>query len=239
MAAAPENIDPREIARFQSRASVWWDKKGPFSALHDINPLRLAYVKDRMEIKGREILDVGCGGGILSEAMAAAGAKVIGIDLVEEALAAARIHMRTSGVAVAYRRTTAEALAEESPGKFDGVTCMELLEHIPDPGSMIRACAALVRPGGDIFIATLNRTPAAWLLAIVAAEYVLGIVEKGTHTYRKFVRPGEISRTAHAAGLKVKDVSGFYYLPVIGRAGLTRFKKVNYMMHLKKPETGN
>ncbi len=235
MPSAQYNMDPDEVARFESQASLWWDRKGPLAALHDINPLRLAYIQNRLDIRNKQILDVGCGGGILAEAMAAAGAEVTGIDLAESALSAARTHMGISGVAVDYRRISAEDLAEKSPESFDAVTCMELLEHIPDPASILHACALLVRPGGQVFIATLNRTFAAWLLAIVMAERVLGIVEKGTHAYSKFIRPAKVAEMAKAAGLAVRDVRGFYYLPFIRRTGFTRIQKVNYLMHLSKP----
>ena len=187
-----DNIDAGEIARFSAMAEVWWDRNGEFKALHDINPVRLAYVRDRTELAARQVLDVGCGGGLLSEALASCGAHVTGIDMADASLAVARTHMKDSGLVIDYRKAMAEALADESPGRYDVVVCMELLEHVPRPASIIDACARLVRPGGDLFLATVNRTWLSWLLVIVAAERVLGIVRKGTHDYRKLVTPEEL-----------------------------------------------
>ncbi|MCF8035819.1 MAG: bifunctional 2-polyprenyl-6-hydroxyphenol methylase/3-demethylubiquinol 3-O-methyltransferase UbiG [Desulfobacteraceae bacterium] len=235
MAAARENIDPREIGRFSGQARYWWDKKGPLQALHDINPLRVGYIREYSGISGKQVLDVGCGGGILSEALAGAGGEVTGIDLSEPVLEAARAHARQSGLNIDYRRVSAETLARESPGRYDIVACMELLEHVPDPQAIVAACAALAKPGGDIFFSTINRTIRSCLLVILAAEYLLGIAEKGTHAFARFIRPDELAAWAEAEGLAVADCSGFMYMPFIRRAWLTRRCGMNYVMHLRKP----
>ncbi len=229
-----DNIDSGEIARFSAMAEVWWDRNGEFKALHDINPVRLAYVRDRAELSGSRVVDVGCGGGLLSEALAACGARVTGIDMAEASLAVARAHMQTSGLDVDYRRTTAEAHAEENPGHYDVAVCMELLEHVPRPASIIAACARLVRPGGSVFFATVNRTWLSWLLVIVAAEYVMGIVRKGTHEYGKLVKPEEITQWGSDAGLTIENLSGLRYIPFGGHASLCRSTRMNYLMHFRK-----
>lgn len=234
MAPAEKNIDDNEIRYFEHHAADWWQRKGSLKALHDINPLRLQYVSDRADIRGREVLDIGCGGGILSEALAAAGGRVTGIDLAPSALSAARAHREISGLSIDYRETSAETLALEMPERFDIIVCMELLEHVPDPGSILAACQRLARPGGDIFLSTINRTWLSALMVIFIAEYVLRIVEKGTHHYHKFIRPRELERWACEAGLQVCGCSGFLYLPFMGRAYLTRSAPMNYMMHLHK-----
>jgi 2-polyprenyl-6-hydroxyphenyl methylase/3-demethylubiquinone-9 3-methyltransferase len=229
-----ENIDSDEITRFTTQADLWWDPKGEFKALHEINPLRLAYVRDRAGLHGKRILDVGCGGGLLAEAMAAKGARVIGIDMVEPALAVARKHALESGLSVEYRQSTAEAWARDHGNAYDVVTCMELVEHIPDPAGLIQALANMVRPGGDIFFATVNRTWPARLLVIWLSEYVLGLVRKGTHTYQKFVQPGELARWGKQAGLEVRHLSGLRYLPFIRYAALCKSTAMNYLMHFRK-----
>jgi len=235
-----DNIDSGEIARFSAMAEIWWDRNGEFKALHDINPVRLAYVHDRCAgLDGKMVLDVGCGGGLLAEALAARGGRVTGIDMAEASLAVARAHLQPSGLAIDYRRTTAEAHAEEKPGRYDVVVCMELLEHVPRPASIIDACARLVRPGGDLFFATVNRTWLSWLLVIVAAEYVMGIVRKGTHEYGKLVRPEELRRWGAESGLKVEDLSGLRYIPFGGRAALCRSTSMNYLMHFRKDFDGS
>jgi 2-polyprenyl-6-hydroxyphenyl methylase/3-demethylubiquinone-9 3-methyltransferase len=234
----PQNVNPAEVRRFGAAAHAWWDPDGEFGALHDINPLRLAYVADRTRLAGRAVLDVGCGGGLLGEGLAARGARVTGIDMAAEAIAAARDHQRESGFRNDYRQTSAEAHAEENPGGYDVVACMELLEHVPEPGSLIRACARLARPGGDLFFATINRNPLAGFLLIVMAEWVLGLVPKGTHHYAGFVRPAEIVRWGRAAGLALRDLSGMRYNPFARRGTLTRNPSVNYLMHMRRaPET--
>jgi 2-polyprenyl-6-hydroxyphenyl methylase / 3-demethylubiquinone-9 3-methyltransferase len=229
-----DNIDAGEIARFSAMAEVWWDRNGEFKALHDINPVRLAYVLDRTELAAKQVLDVGCGGGLLSEALATCGARVTGIDMAEASLAVARTHMKDSGLVIDYRQTMAEALADESPGRYDVVVCMELLEHVPRPPSIIDACARLVRPGGDLFFATVNRTWLSWLLVIIAAERVLGIIRKGTHDYRKLVKPEELIQWGTAAGLAFENLSGLRYIPLGGYAALYRSTRVNYLMHFRK-----
>lgn len=229
-----ENVDAGEIARFSAMSEIWWDRNGEFKALHDINPVRLAYVRDRVELTGRQVLDVGCGGGLMAEALASCGAIVTGIDMAEASLAVARAHMKTSGLAINYRRTTAEAHADKKPGYYDTVVCMELLEHVPRPASVIAACTRLVRPAGSVFVATVNRTWLSWLLVIVAAEFIMGIVRKGTHDYRKLVKPEELKQWGADAGLKVEDMSGLRYIPIGGHAALCRGTGMNYMVHFKR-----
>lgn len=233
------NIDSGEIARFTAMADIWWDRRGEFKALHDINPVRLAYVKDRVSLGGRQVLDVGCGGGLLSEGLAACGARVTGIDMVGASLAVARRHMQQSGLDIDYRQAMAEALAVERPGRYDVVVCMELLEHVPRPASIVNACAGLVRPGGAVFFATVNRTWLSWLLVIVAAEQLMGIVRKGTHTYAKLVRPQELARWGRAAGLSLENLSGLRYIPFGGHAALCRCTHMNYLMHFRKDGDGH
>ena len=228
-----DNIDAAEIARFTAMADVWWDRSGEFKALHDINPVRLAYVQDRAGLDGKTVLDVGCGGGLLSEALAACGGQVTGIDMAPASLAVARAHMVQSGLAIDYRQTTAEKLAAEAPGRFDVVVCMELLEHVPRPVSVIAACARLVKPGGDVFFATVNRTWISRLLVIWAAEYLFGIVRKGTHAYHKLVKPAELRQWAAAADLRLENLSGLRYLPLGGYARLCRSTAMNYLMHFR------
>jgi 2-polyprenyl-6-hydroxyphenyl methylase/3-demethylubiquinone-9 3-methyltransferase len=229
-----DNIDAAEIARFSAMADIWWDREGEFKALHDINPVRLAYIRKRSDLGGKAVLDVGCGGGLLSEALATSGARVTAIDMAEASLAVARGHMQTRGLTIDYRRVTAEALAQQAPGRFDVVTCMELLEHVPRPASILAACARLVKPGGDIFFATVNRTWLSRLLVIGMSEYVLGIVRKGTHAYRKLVTPDELKQWGIEAGLDFIDLSGLRYLPLVGYAALCRSTSMNYMMHFKR-----
>ena len=229
-----DNIDSAEISRFSAMADTWWDREGEFKALHDINPVRLAYVRDRSELAGKRVLDVGCGGGLLAEALAASGAQVTGIDMADASLAIARAHMLKSGLTVNYQRSTAENLAGQTPEHFDTITCMELLEHVPRPDSILNACARLVKPGGNLFFATVNRTWLSRLLVIGMSEYVLGIVKKGTHEYRKLVRPGELKQWGMAAGLDFINLSGLRYLPFIGYAALCTDTSMNYMMHFKR-----
>jgi 2-polyprenyl-6-hydroxyphenyl methylase / 3-demethylubiquinone-9 3-methyltransferase len=228
------NVDPRELAKFKAMSELWWQPSGEFKALHDINPVRLGYVRDRAGLIGRKVLDVGCGGGLLAEAMARQGAKVTGIDMVEASLNTARRHASDNHLQIDYRLDSAERFAEKYPAAFDVVTCMELVEHVPDPPALVLACAQLLRPGGDLVFATVNRTPLSYLLVIVAAEYLMGIVRKGTHDYAKFVRPEELRQWGALAGLRTEDVAGLRYIPLIGHARLCGSLSMNYMIHLKR-----
>jgi 2-polyprenyl-6-hydroxyphenyl methylase/3-demethylubiquinone-9 3-methyltransferase len=235
MISEAPNIDPEELAHFDQQADDWWDRQGPLKALHDINPLRIRYIQERSGIEGKTFLDVGCGGGILSEALAAAGAQVTGIDMTASALEMARQHMLATGLRIDYRQTTVEALAQETQNHFHAATCMELLEHVPRPASILQACAKLVKPGGDIYLATVNRTWTAYALVIFAAENILKIIRKGTHTYQNLVRPGELAVWAANAGFVKQSLVGYIYLPIIGKAYFSRFTRMNYLMHFKKP----
>ncbi len=229
------NVDPSELRKFEELASRWWDPNSEFKPLHDINPLRLDYVEERAGLSGKRVLDVGCGGGILSEAMAFRGAEVTGIDMGEAPLSVARLHQLESGVKVEYRQITVEALAEEMPGAFDAVTCMEMLEHVPDPASAIAACARLVKPGGKVFFSTLNRNPKSYLLAILGAEYLLRLLPKGTHDYAKFIRPSEMESWARRGGLQVKELTGMSYNPLSRQYSLGRNIDVNYLAYCIRP----
>ncbi|WP_416140672.1 bifunctional 2-polyprenyl-6-hydroxyphenol methylase/3-demethylubiquinol 3-O-methyltransferase UbiG [Halomonas sp. HK25] len=229
------NVDPGEIAKFEALASRWWDPESEFKPLHEINPLRLDFIDARAGLAGKRVVDVGCGGGLLAEAMAHRGARVTGIDLGEAPLAVARLHAEASGVEVDYRRVSVEAMAGEMPGEFDVVTCLEMLEHVPDPASVVRACAALVRPGGQLFFSTLNRNPKAYALAILGAEYVLRLLPRGTHDYAKFIRPAELAAWCRAAGIEVQEQSGLVYNPLTRRYRLHPTDvSVNYLMHCRR-----
>ena len=230
-----ENVDAAEISRFESRSHGWWDPRGDFKPLHDINPVRIRYISERTALCGKSVLDIGCGGGILSEAMAALGAAVTGIDRGEAPLNAARNHLRESGLCVNYLQTTAEALAETREGCFDVVTCMEMLEHVPDPRSVITACKTLVKPAGDVFVATLNRNPKSFLLAIVGAEYLLRLIPMGTHAYSRFITPSEMMLWMQQAGLMPQDVTGMHYNPVFRTCTLGGNTDINYLVHAKRP----
>lgn len=229
-----KNVDPAEIARFASRADLWWDPKGRYKALHAINPVRLAYVRKRAGLAGKKVLDVGCGGGLLSEAMARGAALVTAIDMAVPSLAVAKTHAEQQGLTIDYRHGTAEDWAHRYPGCYDVVTCMELLEHVPEPRQLVHACGKLLRPGGDLIFATVNRTWLSRLLVIWISEYVLGIVPKGTHAYDKFVRPCELVRWGGQAGVTVQDVSGLRYFPFIEYAALTKSTVMNYLVHLRR-----
>ena len=228
---AQTNVDPGELAKFSALAHRWWDPTSEFRPLHEINPLRLAHIEHLAGgLAGKRIVDVGCGGGILAEAMAAKGAEVTGIDLADKPLKVAMLHRMETGSSVDYRLVSAEALAEEKPGAYDIVTCMEMLEHVPDPQSTVRACARLVRPGGLVFFSTLNRNAKSFLFAIVGAEYVLNLLPRGTHEYARFIRPSELSRACREAGLGVTDLTGMTYNPFTKTYALGRDVDVNYLM---------
>lgn len=231
------NVDAGEIAKFERMANRWWDPQGDFKPLHQMNPVRANYIDLKAKVAEKKLLDIGCGGGLLSEAMAQRGALVTGIDMGEAPLEVARLHADSSGLTIDYRRVTAEHLAAEAPEQFDVVTCLEMLEHVPDPAQVINACFALVKPGGHVFFSTLNRTPKAYLMAVLGAEYVLRWLPRGTHEYKKFIRPSELAAWSRQAGLQVRDIAGIVYNPfnqtfrtVAGDVD------VNYIMHLQKPE---
>ena len=228
------NIDAAEIAKFEAMAPIWWDKDGVQKPLHDINVLRIDYINTRAPLAGKKVLDVGCGGGILSEAMAALQAEVTGIDAGQAPLAVAKLHLKKSGLLVNYRMATAETFAAEHADRFDVVTCLELLEHVPDPASIVAACRRMVKPGGDVFFATLNRNPKSLLFAIIGAEYILKLVRRGTHSYKKFVKPSELEGWAREAGLSRQDLIGLHYNPFLRRYSMGGNTHVNYMMHFRK-----
>lgn len=230
------NVDAAEVAKFEALAARWWDPNSEFKPLHDINPLRANWIDLHAPVAERKILDVGCGGGILAESLALRGAQVTGIDMGEAPLSVARLHGIESGAAVEYHQITAERLAEESPGAFDIVTCLEMLEHVPDPASVIQACATLTRPGGHVFLSTINRSPKAFAFAIIGAEYVLNLLPRGTHEYKKLIRPSELSQWARQAGLEVGEMSGLLYNPLNRQYRLAASDvSVNYIVHCRKP----
>jgi len=225
------NVDQTEIGKFEELAARWWDPNSEFKPLHDINPLRLDYIDRAAALKGKEVLDVGCGGGILSEGMAVLGAQVTGIDMGERPLQVAELHTLESGVQVTYRRVPVEDLAAESPARFDVVTCMELLEHVPDPASVVMACARLVSPSGFVFFSTLNRNLKSYLLAIIGAEYILGVLPRGTHDYGRFIKPSELDSWVRTAGMHTQDITGMTYNPLTDTYRFAnRDPDVNYLM---------
>jgi 2-polyprenyl-6-hydroxyphenyl methylase/3-demethylubiquinone-9 3-methyltransferase len=231
------NVDPQEIAKFSELAHRWWDPESEFRPLHQINPLRLDWIDQRASLRGKRVLDVGCGGGILSDAMARRGADVLGIDLSTKALRVASLHaLEANTPSVRYREVSAETLAAESPSEFDVVTCMEMLEHVPDPLSVVSACASLVRPGGWLFFSTINRNPKSFLFAIVGAEYVLKLLPKGTHEYAKFIKPSELAGYCREAGLDVNESCGLEYNPLTRRYRLSGDTSVNYMLACRRSE---
>ena len=229
------NVDHVEVGKFDGMAARWWDPDGEFRPLHDLNPVRLHFIQQHAEIAGRQVLDIGCGGGILSEAMARAGAKVTGIDAANKALTVARLHAMETSIEINYQNTTAEEHAVDHADHYDVVTCMELLEHVPDPASLIAAAASLVKPGGKVFFSTINRNPKAYALAVLGAEYVMRLLPKGTHNYEKFIKPSELARWARDAGLNLINESGMHYNPVLRGARLTRSVDVNYLMCFERP----
>jgi 2-polyprenyl-6-hydroxyphenyl methylase / 3-demethylubiquinone-9 3-methyltransferase len=228
------NVDPAEIEKFASLAHRWWDKASEFKPLHAINPLRLNFIDGLIGLQGKRVLDVGCGGGILSESMAEKGADVTGIDLGDKALKVAKLHQLESGSKVDYRLISVEDLSKEQSASFDVVTCMEMLEHVPDPEAIVRACAQLVKPGGSVFFSTINRNPKAYLFAVIGAEYVLNMLPKGTHEYQKFIKPSELSAWARYAGLNVDQLKGMGYNPLTDRYSLGNDVSVNYLIHTVK-----
>jgi len=238
--SATANVNPAEVAKFSALANRWWDPDGPQAPLHVLNPARLGYVSARQPLRGARVLDVGCGGGLLSEAMAREGARVLGLDLSPELIDIAKLHRLESmqGGAILdldYRVQAVESLADAEPGTFDAITCMEMLEHVPEPGSIVEACARLLKPGGRLFVSTINRTPVAFALAIVGAEYVARLLPKGTHDYRTFIKPSELTRVLRAAGLEVEDASGLHYDPLRKTAKVAPGTRVNYLLCARKP----
>lgn len=240
LSSARTNVNPSEVAKFSALANRWWDPGGPQAPLHVLNPARLGYVAARHPLRGARVLDVGCGGGLLAEAMAREGATVLGLDLSSELIDIAKLHRLETMQGGArldldYRVQSVESLAEAEHGTFDAITCMEMLEHVPEPGSILDACARLLKPGGRLFISTINRTPAAFALAIVGAEYVAGLLAKGTHDYRSFIKPSELTRVLRAVGLDVDDVTGLHYDPLRRTAKVAPGTHVNYLLSARKP----
>ncbi len=230
------NVDPAELAKFSDLAHRWWDKDSEFRPLHEINPLRLDWISGLCPLPGRQVLDVGCGGGILADSMARKGALVLGIDLADKALKVAQLHaLEAATPNIQYREVSAEALAAERPASFDVVTCMEMLEHVPDPASIVRACERLVRPGGWVIFSTINRNPKSFLFAIVGAEYLLNLLPKGTHSYERMIRPSELARYCRAGGLELRHTRGMEYNPLTRRYWLSADTSVNYLMAAQRP----
>lgn len=229
------NVDPVELKKFSDLAHRWWDPNGAFRPLHELNPVRMAWIERLVPLSGCSVLDVGCGGGILSEAMSGKGARVLGIDLAGKSLQVARLHALESGAKVEYRAVAVEELAQEQPAQFDLVTCMEMLEHVPDPARTIAACAQLVRPGGSVLFSTIDRNPKSFLLAIIGAELVLGLLPRGTHEYARFLRPSELARGARAGGLEVSEITGMRYNPLTRRFFLHHDTDVNYLLACRRP----
>ena len=229
-----QNVDPAEVAKFDALADSWWDPQGQSKPLHEINPHRLQFIRERTNVEGANMIDVGCGGGILTESLALSGAKMTGIDMGQQALEIAQLHALEAGLKIDYQHTTAEAMAAEHAGEFDAVTCMEMLEHVPDPQAIIEACASLVKPGGDVYFSTLNRHPKAWLLAIVGAEYIANMLPKGTHDYARFIKPSELSKACRQAGLSVNAITGISYNPLSRQYSLTKDVDVNYLLHCRR-----
>jgi 2-polyprenyl-6-hydroxyphenyl methylase/3-demethylubiquinone-9 3-methyltransferase len=236
MSARSENMDAAEVARFNALASRWWDPAGEMRLLHRMNPVRVTYISQRAALPGARCLDVGCGAGILSESLAAAGAEVTGIDLAEDSLAVARLHQAGDNVTgLTYQRATAEDLAAAEPGRYDIVTCMEMLEHVPDPAAVIAACAKLVRPGGDVFISTINRSPQAYIVTVLGAEHLLGLLPRGTHQFARFIRPSELDAWSRVAGLEMMDIAGLQFDLATGGFRQTGDVRVNFIAHLRRP----
>jgi len=238
MTATQQNVDAAEVAKFDALAARWWDPDGEFRPLHEINPLRLDWIRQFADLDGCKVLDIGCGGGILTEAMAAAGATATGLDMAEKPLAVARLHQIESGLDVNYQQGTAEELAAKEAGQYDVVTCLEMLEHVPDPSQVIASACQLVRPGGEVFFSTINRTPKSFMFAIIGAEYILNLLPAGTHEYQKFIRPSELESWARGAGLQHRSSIGMHYNPLTREYTLAPGLEVNYLMHFHRPESG-
>ena len=234
-AATAANVDPDELAKFSALANRWWDTNSEFKPLHDINPLRLSYIDSRVSVAGKQVLDIGCGGGILAEGLAHRGAEVTAIDMAEASLNVARLHLLESGLDIDYQESTAEQFAEQHPQSFDVVSCLEMLEHVPDPASVIQACAQLVKPGGHLFFSTINRNPKSYLFAVLGAEYILQLLPKGTHEYAKFIKPSELASWLRSANLDLQDVTGMLYNPLTKRYSLGRDVDVNYLAYAVAP----
>jgi len=233
--SATDNLDPDEISKFEAMAQKWWDPNSEFKPLHAINPLRLGYIAERAPLNGSNVLDIGCGGGLLTEAMAKEGARVTGIDMGEMPLQIAKLHLHESNLDIRYERSTAEDYALQHPGQFDVVTCLEMLEHVPDPSSVINACHTLLKPGGQLFLSTINRNPKSYLFAIIGAEYVLQLLPRGTHDFDKFIKPSELASAIRAESLDLKDICGMTYNPITQVYKLGPDTDVNYLMHAEKP----
>ncbi len=229
------NIDPAEIKKFEDLASRWWDTQGEFKPLHEMNPLRLSFINTGSPLDGKKACDIGCGGGILSESMAKCGATTTGIDMGKAPLSVARLHAMESELEIDYQQITAEEMAEQHPAEFDVITCMEMLEHVPDPSSVIKACFTLVKPGGSVYFSTINRNPKAYAFAIVGAEYLMKMLPRGTHDYSKFIKPSELDEWARSAGLKLTDLKGVSYNPFTGLFSQSQDVDVNYMVHYTRP----
>jgi 2-polyprenyl-6-hydroxyphenyl methylase/3-demethylubiquinone-9 3-methyltransferase len=237
MSETQANVDPAEVAKFDALAARWWDPDGEFRSLHEINPLRLDWIRQHVELEGSKVVDIGCGGGILTESMALAGATVTGVDMAEGPLAVARLHQIESGAEIDYRRATAEEMASDHAGQFDIVTCLEMLEHVPSPAGVIASVHELLRPDGHAFFSTINRNPKSFMMAIVGAEYVLKLLPAGTHEYQKFIRPSEMDQWARLAGLDLKASIGMHYNPLTREYSLGPGLDVNYLMHYHRPAT--
>jgi 2-polyprenyl-6-hydroxyphenyl methylase / 3-demethylubiquinone-9 3-methyltransferase len=236
MSMATDNKDDAEIRKFEALAARWWDPNSEFKPLHEINPLRMGFISGKINPAGQRCVDIGCGGGILSEALTRQGAKVTAIDLAEASLAVARLHKLESGLDIRYENVSAETLAQREPGQYDIVTCLEMLEHVPDPAAIVQACTELARPGGHLFFSTINRNPKSWLFAIVGAEYVLNILPKGTHDYARFIKPSELASWTRSTGLQQGELIGLGYNPLTQRYKLQKNVDVNYLAHYQKPE---
>mgnify|MGYP006149913875 CR=1 FL=1 len=227
------NVDPKELSKFDELARNWWDKNSEFKPLHDINPLRLNYITSKSEVKGKRVLDVGCGGGILTEALAAEGAIITGIDMAEKPLQVAKLHRHKSGLDIDYQLTTIEDYAEKHAGEFDVITCLEMLEHVPDPSSIVKTCRKLLKPSGDLYLSTINRNAKAYLFAVVGAEYILNLLARGTHDYEKFIKPSELAKWLRESGLTLQDLKGMTYNPITKIYKLSQDTSVNYVLHAR------